>query len=88
MYNLRLKGVIRMPTIKKLTHLGNSQAVILDKVLLQQLNIEPESEVEITLEDQAITIRLHRYASDQRAMEAGRRVMKRRSKAMKDLAKR
>ncbi len=77
-----------MPTIKKLTHLGNSQAVILDKVLLQQLNIEPDSEVEITLEDQAITIRPHRYAFDPQAREAGHRVMKRRSKAMKDLAKR
>ena len=77
-----------MATIKRLTNLGNSRAVILDKVLLDQLDIGPEGEVEISLQDQAILIRPHRYASDARAADAGRRVRTQRRKVMDDLATR
>ena len=75
-----------MPTIKRLTNLGNSRGVILDKALLDQLDIGPEGEVEITLQGQAIMIRPHRYASDAQALAAGRRVIQRRRRALKALA--
>ena len=77
-----------MATIKKLTLLGNSRAVILPKALLDQIDLGPEGEVEITLQDQAILIRPHRYASDSRAADAGRRIRTQRRKVMDDLATR
>ena len=76
-----------MPTIKKLTKLGNSRAVILDKALLDQLDIGPEGEVEISLQEQAIVIRPHLYASDEQVDKASRRIIRQRRKALKALAK-
>ena len=54
----------RMSLVKKLIRVGDSTGVILDPEILSQLDVEPDSEVEISVGDSAIVIRPHRYASD------------------------
>ena len=55
-----------MAIVKKLTRLGNSSAVILDKPVLQLLELEPDSEVRISVEGDAICIRRHQAAREAR----------------------
>jgi antitoxin component of MazEF toxin-antitoxin module len=59
----RDRGNERMAIIKKLARLGNSSAVILDKAVLRLVDLEPDSDVRITVEGDAICIRRHRPAS-------------------------
>jgi len=77
-----------MPNIKRLSRLGNSTAVIIDRPLLQQLNLGPESEVEVSLEQNAIIIRPHRYAADEEFVESTGRVVQKRRGLIQRLAKR
>jgi antitoxin component of MazEF toxin-antitoxin module len=77
-----------MPNVKRLSRLGNSTAVILDRPLLQQLNLGPESEVEVSLERNAIVIRPHRYATDEEAEASAVRMFKKHRKSLKGLANR
>ena len=43
-------------TIKKLTRLGNSQALVLDKQILAQMGLSEAGEVQITLHGQQLVI--------------------------------
>ena len=61
--------------------------MILDPAVLRQVNIEPDSEVEISVEGDAIVIRAHRYASDDDARDAGRKAIRNRRRLLKRLAK-
>lgn len=61
----------RVAIIKKLTRLGNSSAVILDKPVLRLLDLEPDSEVRISVEGDAICIRRH-HAARERQVPASR----------------
>ena len=76
-----------MAIIKKLARLGNSSAVILDKPVLQLLELEPESDVRITVEGDAICIRRHRPASDARVRAAATKVVQTRRRLLQRLAK-
>ena len=76
-----------MPFVKKLSRLGNSTGLILDRPILQQVDIEPDSEVEVSVENNAIVIRPHRYANDKEARAAGRKVLRRRRGLLKRLSK-
>ncbi len=49
-----------MPLVKKLIRLGDSTGLILDLRILQQVDIKPDSEVDVGVEGNAIVIRLHR----------------------------
>jgi antitoxin component of MazEF toxin-antitoxin module len=62
-----------MAIIKKLARLGNSTAVILDKAVLQLLELRPDSEVRITVEGEAICIRRHRPPGATRVRTAPKR---------------
>jgi antitoxin component of MazEF toxin-antitoxin module len=62
-----------MALIKKLARLGNSYAVILDKAVLRLVELEPDSDVRITVEGDAICIRRHRPASAKRVRTATKR---------------
>jgi len=42
-----------MPFVKKLSRLGNSTGLILNRPILQQVDIEPDSEVEVSVENDA-----------------------------------
>jgi antitoxin component of MazEF toxin-antitoxin module len=76
-----------MPQIKQLSQIGNSRGVILDKVLLQQVDIDPNGEIELSIRDGAIVITPHRYASDDAARTAFRKIAKARPRMMERLAK-
>jgi antitoxin component of MazEF toxin-antitoxin module len=76
-----------MPFVKKLSRLGNSTGLILDRPILQQVDIAPDSEVEVSVENNAIVIRPHRYANDEEARAAGRKVLRRRRALLETLSK-
>ncbi len=76
-----------MPFVKKLTKMGNSTGLILDRPILQQLDIQPDSEVEVSVENDAIVIRPHRHASDDDARAAGRKVIQNRRRLLERLSK-
>ena len=76
-----------MPFVKKLARFGNSSAVVIDRPFLKQLDLQPDGEVEVSLESNAIVIRPHRYTSDKEARAAGRRVLRGRRALMERLAK-
>lgn len=76
-----------MPFVKKLTKMGNSTGLIIDRPILQQLDIEPDSEVEVSVENDAIVIRAHRHASDDDARSAGRKVIQNRGRLLERLSK-
>ncbi len=64
-----------MPLVKKLIRVGESRGVILDRAILRRVDIEPDSEVEVSVEGSAIVIRPQRYAGDD-ARAAGRKVIR------------
>jgi antitoxin component of MazEF toxin-antitoxin module len=76
-----------MPLVKKLIRVGNSTAVILDLEILRQVDVEPDSEVEISVEDSAIVIRPRRYTDDDDARAAGREVIRKRRRLLERLSK-
>jgi antitoxin component of MazEF toxin-antitoxin module len=75
--------------MKRVTRIGNSWGVILDRPLLQQADIEVDAntELEVTVEDHAIVLRAHRNATDAEAWGAVRSVIQKRRKLMQRLAK-
>ncbi len=76
-----------MPFVKKLTRMGNSTGLILDRPILQQVDIQPDAEVEVSVEGNAIVIRPHRHASDDDARAAGRKVIQNRRRLLERLSK-
>jgi len=52
-----------------------------------QVDIEPDAEVEVSVENNAIVIRAHRYASDDDARAAGRKVVRNRRRLLERLSK-
>jgi antitoxin component of MazEF toxin-antitoxin module len=61
-----------------MTRIGNSWAVILDRPLLQQADIEVDANTELdaSVEDHAIVLRAHRSAPDAEARGAVRSVVR------------
>ncbi len=76
-----------MPLVKKLIRVGDSTGVILERAILQRVDIEPGSEVEVSVEGNAIVIRPHRYADDDDARAAGRNVIRKRRRLLERLSK-
>ena len=76
-----------MPFVKKLTRIGSSTGLVIDKPFLQQLDLAPDAEVEVSMEDNALVIRPHRYADDQTVATVGRDIMKKRDRLMRRLSK-
>jgi antitoxin component of MazEF toxin-antitoxin module len=76
-----------MSLVKKLIRFEDSTAVILDPEILSQAEINTDSEVEVTVEDHAIAIRPHRYAGDNDARAAGRKVIRNRGQLLERLSK-
>lgn len=76
-----------MRLVKKLIRLGDATGLILDPPILQQVDIEPDAEVEVTVENNAIIIRPSRYASDDDARAAGRKVIRNRRRLLERLSK-
>lgn len=76
-----------MPLVKKLIRVGDSTAVILDLEILRQVDVEPDSEVEFSVEDSAIVIRPRRYKDDDNARAAARTVIRNRGRLLERLSK-
>ncbi len=76
-----------MPFVKQLTRIGNSTGIILDRALLQQLDLGPDAEVEISVEKNAIVIRPHTHAADEDVRTAATKMLKKHKAALARLAK-
>jgi antitoxin component of MazEF toxin-antitoxin module len=76
-----------MAMIKKLTRVGNSSAVILDKAVLSLVELDADSDVRITVEGDAICIRRHRTASEAHVRAAATKVFRTRRRLLQRLAK-
>jgi len=76
-----------MPYVKRLTRIGSSHGLIIDRPLLQQLDLAPDAEVEVSVEGKALVIRPHRYADDAEVAKISRDVMTKRRRLMARLAK-
>jgi antitoxin component of MazEF toxin-antitoxin module len=77
-----------MPVVKKLTSLGGSRGIVLPKPFLDQLALDENGELEITLEKDRIVLTPHRYATDAEFQSAADRVFTKRRGLMARLAKR
>jgi antitoxin component of MazEF toxin-antitoxin module len=77
-----------MPYVKQLSKVGNSTALIIDRALLQQLDLHEGAEVELSIEDNKLVIQAHEYATDADAAKSAARVLKRHRRSLEGLAKR
>lgn len=77
-----------MAVIKRLMNVGDSRAVVLPKVFLDQLDLGEAGEVELTLKKDHIIVAPHRYATDAEAKAAMKRVMAKHKVSLALLAKR
>ena len=63
-------------TIKKLTKLGNSQALVLDRSILAQMGLSDAGEVQITLHGQQLVVTpVHPRIPDAKLQESVDRVL-------------
>ncbi len=76
-----------MAVVKNLVRLGDSRAVVLPKVFLDQLNLSEHGEVELTLDKDRIIVSPHRYATDAEVRESAKRMMTKHRKSLARLAK-
>jgi antitoxin MazE len=77
-----------MPLVKQVTAIGNSLGVIIDRPVLKQVDLSEKSEVEVSVENGAIVLRPHRYATEGDFQRAKAQVIKGRRRLLAKLAKR
>jgi antitoxin component of MazEF toxin-antitoxin module len=77
-----------MPFVKRLTRIGDSIGLIIDRPFLRQLELAADSEVEVAVENNALVVTAHRYVSDEKFAASVRRVRAKHAKALAGLAKR
>jgi len=77
-----------MPLVKRLTRIGTSSGVILDRAVLKQVDLEPDAEVEVAVEGKRIVITAHRYATGAEVAAAKRKVFAANRASLERLAKR
>jgi antitoxin component of MazEF toxin-antitoxin module len=73
--------------VKRLTKLGNSLGVVIDKPILDLLKIDADTPLEITTDGDALVLRPVRVADRDQARKAARRVMDVHKKTLSKLAK-
>lgn len=77
-----------MPVVKKLTNLGGSRGIVLPKPFLDQLALDENGELEITLETNRIVLTPHRYATKAEFTASADRVVAKRRGLLARLARR
>jgi antitoxin component of MazEF toxin-antitoxin module len=77
-----------MPLVKRLMNLGGSRAIVLPKPFLDQLAVEEDGELEVTLERDRIVLTAHRHATDAEFKASADRVFTKRRGLIKRLANR
>lgn len=73
--------------VKKLTRVGNSLGVVIDRPILDLLKITDETPLEITTDGDGLHIRPLRTVDPEQALAAGRRIMRDHAPTLKKLAK-
>jgi len=81
-------GGLMMPLVKRLARIGTSSGVILDRAVLRQVDLEPDAEVEVTVEGKRIVISARRFAAPSEFASAKRKVFSANRKSLERLAKR
>jgi antitoxin component of MazEF toxin-antitoxin module len=73
--------------VKKLTKMGNSLGVVIDKPILDILHITPDTPIELSTDGDRIILKPLRTIRHDEALEVGRRVMKKHATTLSKLAK-
>ena len=76
-----------MSVKKKLAAIGNSFGIVLDKPILELLDIDRDTELEITTDGQRLIIEPVHKTRKERISEAHKKVMKRHDSTFRKLAK-
>lgn len=76
-----------MPFVKRLTRIGDSWGLIIDRPFLRQLDLEADAEVEVAIEKNALVVRPHRYATDEEFAASVQRVRTKHHRALTRLGK-
>ena len=72
---------------KKLSPIGNSLGLLIDKPILDLLSIDRETELEVRTDGESLIISPMRSARDKRVLSAVRRSMKNHDATLRKLAK-
>lgn len=71
---------------KRLTAIGNSFGLIIDKPILELLDIDRNTDLEMKTDGEALIIRPARSKKSERALESARRMMNLHQNTLKKLA--
>ena len=71
---------------KRLTAIGNSLGLIIEKPILDLLNIDRDTDLEITTDGQGLVIRPIQFNKKERALASARRMMDIHQETLKKLA--
>jgi antitoxin component of MazEF toxin-antitoxin module len=73
--------------VKKLTRLGNSYGVVIDRAILDLLKITPDTPLELSTDGDGLVIRPLRTADRDEALRVGRRIMTEHARNLRKLAR-
>lgn len=73
--------------LKKLTNIGNSLGLVIDRPILDLLGITKETPLEMSTDGESLIIRPQRKSRSSRLKEAGKRMMDAHDETMRKLAK-
>lgn len=73
--------------VKKLTKLGNSYGIVIDRAILDILKITPETPLDLSTDGDGLVIRPVRTADRDEALMVGRRIMAVHKRNLEKLAK-
>ena len=76
-----------LDVVKKLTKLGNSLGLVIDKPILELLKIDAETPIELSTDGTRIILTPVSTRPNRRALEAARKVMREQADTLKKLAK-
>ncbi len=77
-----------MALVKRLIRIGNSAGVTIDKAVMKQLGWTLGTDVEFTVDGDELILSTYRYAKDDVALAAGKRIVQKRRTLIQRLAKR
>jgi len=75
-----------VPLLKKISHIGNSLGLILDRPVCEMIGIDEDTVVELIAEGGALVVRPVKAASVARVRASARKVMKAHRSTLKRLA--
>ena len=76
-----------MALVKRVSRVGNSAGLTIDRPVLDQVGWEVGTEVELTVQGESIVLTPHRYATNEEARAAGKKVVRNRRKLLERLAR-